>query len=126
MKINENQKVTLTLGQLKRLVKESTEEDYPYAGEDYMGNTYGVLQFHANYDKINKYDKVFLYIVDESLMALFGANSYEDFLEIVEKSGWFGAGEEDILNSVWNLDVNEVYDNVPHNFVEDFVWIRVK
>ena len=125
MKIDENQKVTLTLGQLKRLVKES--EDFPYAGKEFTGDTYGIGHATKADEFMSKYEKVFLLRADNEVF-IFGANSPEDLFEVSKKSGWFDydQGDSELLEAVWDLDENGVYDNVPGNSVVDFAFFCLK
>ena len=132
-KINENTKVTLTFKQLKNLIKEGSnnrpDDEYPLAGKEYSGKGYGVGWLSKAKDFLEKYERVFLVSFGDSIQ-IFGANSYEDLCEVSKKSGWWDIeGEADILDAIWDLDVDEVYNPISHGsatFAEHFSWFCIK
>ena len=76
MKINENQKVTLTLGQLKRLVKESST-----AGEAKI--------IYDGYHDPETWEYIFaIYGDDEKVPYIFAANSEEELVNFMTGDDW--------------------------------------
>ena len=131
-KINENTKVTLTLSQLKRLVKEEsfTDPDYPYAAKDHFDKTFAVAQLFKVNDLVDKYDRVYLFKSNDYMTA-FGANSPEDLELVSAKSGFMDSEtHSEIFDKVWALDVNGVMDSdsvdIGAPWAEDWAWFRVK
>lgn len=105
-KINENTKVTLTLKQLKNLVKES-------AGRGNFADLSRLDLF------IENYARVFLYIECDDTCSVFGANSPEEFFEATSEFGTWPMDYEEI----WNLKLHGVRE-ISGN--DNYVWFRVK
>ncbi len=129
-KLNEGSKVTLTLGQLKKLVKEGTDPNYPYAAKDHFDKTFAVAQLFKVNDLADKYDRVYLLKVNDYVTA-FGANSPEDLKLVSAKSGFMDSEtHSEIFDKVWALNVNGVIDSdsvdVGAPWAEDWAWFRVK
>lgn len=101
--LSENQKVTLTLGQLKRLIKESVARDADILFND-DENTF-------------RYEKMFVF-VNSQYTILIGANSENGLIEVLSDFGY--KSTEEIATKLWNLNKGDSIH------IMTTIWYRIR